>query len=105
MFTTWEHVSVASRVHTTNAPYAYDVVVGADVVASLYDPIALAEMIHALCHGGPIVFVSYKEKLTGPHEQFQAALFPRGTDTTHGQPKQTSTSLDSKSKWQAAEID
>lgn len=52
----------------------YDVVVGADVVASLYDPIALAETMHALCHDESIVYVSYKGRLTGPHEQFEQRL-------------------------------
>jgi len=52
----------------------YDVVLGADVVASLYDPIALAETMHALCHEESIVYVSYKGRLTGPHEEFEKRL-------------------------------
>lgn len=52
----------------------YDVVLGADVVASLYDPIALAETMHALCHSKSVVFVSYKGRLTGPHEKFEKRL-------------------------------
>lgn len=52
----------------------YDIVVGADVVASLYDPVALAYTLHALCHEKSTVYVSYKGRLTGPHEQFEAKL-------------------------------
>lgn len=55
-------------------PQDVDVVLGADVVASLYDPIALAETMHALCHDKSIVYVSFKERLTGPHEQFEERL-------------------------------
>jgi Lysine methyltransferase len=52
----------------------YDVVIGADVVASLYDPIALADTMHALCCDQSVVYVSYKERLTDPHIQFQDRL-------------------------------
>jgi hypothetical protein len=52
----------------------FDIVLGADVVASLYDPLLLAQTIHSLCHDKSIVYVSYKGRLTGPHEQFQTAL-------------------------------
>lgn len=52
----------------------YDVVIGADVVASLYDPIALADAMHALCHDQSVVYVSYRERLTDPHVQFEDRL-------------------------------
>lgn len=52
----------------------YDIVLGADVVASLYDPIALADTMHALCHDESIVYVSYKGRLSGPHEHFEERL-------------------------------
>jgi predicted nicotinamide N-methyase len=52
----------------------FDVVLGADVVASLYDPLLLAQTIHSLSHDKSMVYVSYKGRLTGPHKQFQAAL-------------------------------
>lgn len=49
----------------------YDVILGADVVASLYDPIALAETIWDLSHATSVVFISYKGRLIEPHEQFE----------------------------------
>ena len=53
----------------------YNVVLGADVVASLYDPIALAETMHALCHDeSSAVYVSSKSRLTAPHEQFEERM-------------------------------
>lgn len=52
----------------------YDVVLGADVVASLYDPIALTHTIHNLCHASSVVFVSYKGRLEEPHVRFEAAM-------------------------------
>jgi hypothetical protein len=52
----------------------YDVVLGADVVASLYDPIALADTMHALCHDRSVVYVSYKGRLTDPHVRFENRL-------------------------------
>ena len=55
-----------------NGPY--DIVLGADVVASLYDPVALARTIHSLWHDKSSVYISYKGRLTGPHEIFEKEL-------------------------------
>lgn len=52
----------------------FDVVIGADVVASIYDPSALAQTIHGLCDDHTKVFVSYKGRLTRPHEEFERAM-------------------------------
>ena len=52
-------------------PDPYDVILGADVVASLYDPIALAETMWDLSHSQSVVFLSYKGRLTEPHELFE----------------------------------
>ena len=53
----------------------YDIVMGADVVASLYDPVALARTIHALCSTERTrVYLSYKGRLTGPHEAFEGEM-------------------------------
>jgi protein N-lysine methyltransferase METTL21A len=49
----------------------YDVILGADVVASLYDPIALAETMWDLSHAQSVVYISYKGRLTEPHEKFE----------------------------------
>ena len=59
---------------TDDCKQQYNLVLGADVVASLYDPIALAETMHALCHSTSVVYVSYKGRLTGPHEKFEERL-------------------------------
>mmetsp|Transcript_30849 Transcript_30849/g.46810 ORF Transcript_30849/g.46810 Transcript_30849/m.46810 type:complete len:333 (-) Transcript_30849:131-1129(-) len=52
----------------------YPVIVGADVVASLYDPIKLAETIHSLCQEDSKVFISYKSRLDGPHQLFEGRM-------------------------------
>lgn len=52
----------------------YDVVFGADVVASLYDPVSLARTFHALSSSKTTVLLSYKGRLSGPHEEFEAEL-------------------------------
>jgi hypothetical protein len=52
----------------------FDVVVGADVVASLYDPVALAQTIWSLAHSKSIVYVSFKERLSSVHRCFEAEL-------------------------------
>lgn len=55
-----------------NAPY--DVVVAADVVASLYCPKALAQTIHDLCHDETRVYISLKKRLTEPLVIFEGAM-------------------------------
>lgn len=52
----------------------YPVIIGADVVASLYDPIKLAETLHSLCQEDSKVYISYKSRLDGPHEQFEGRM-------------------------------
>lgn len=49
----------------------FDIVVGADVVATLYDPLALVETISRLCHEESQVFISFKERLSSLHRQFE----------------------------------
>ena len=70
--------SVSARVlrwgHDKDYGKPVDVVLGADVVASLYDPIALAETMWCLCHSESTVYVSYKGRLTGPHVSFEKRL-------------------------------
>ncbi|KAL3827300.1 hypothetical protein ACHAXA_005046 [Cyclostephanos tholiformis] len=56
-------------VHST-----YDVVLGADVVTSIYDPIALARTFHALSGPNTMVYVSGKARLDKPHEVFEAEM-------------------------------
>ena len=52
----------------------FDVVFGADVVASLYDPIALANTFYNLCGPESKVYLSYKGRLDEPHLLFEAEL-------------------------------
>ena len=55
----------------------YDVILGADVVASLYDPVALAQTMYTLAHGNTVVYLSFKERLSVMHRQFEAAIAER----------------------------
>lgn len=52
----------------------YSIILGADVVASLYDPVALAETIHELSLPDTEVYISYKGRLDGPHERFEKRI-------------------------------
>lgn len=53
---------------------AYDVIIGADIVASLYDPIALAQTLHALCGPTTKIYISSKSRLDKPHEEFDKEM-------------------------------
>ena len=52
----------------------YDVVVGADVVALPYDPVALARTFHTLSGPRTRVYVSGKARLAGPHVAFKGEM-------------------------------
>jgi len=52
----------------------YDVIVGADIVASLYDPQALARALHALSGPDTRIYISGKARLDRPHEEFDAEM-------------------------------
>jgi len=52
----------------------FDVIVGADIVASLYDPIALAQTLHALSGPKTKIYISSKSRLDKPHEEFDAEM-------------------------------
>eukprot|EP00977_Amphora_coffeiformis_P016211 scaffold4954_cov193-Amphora_coffeaeformis.AAC.4 len=64
----WAKVQAGTANSTTTN---YDVILGADVVASLYDPVALARTIHALAHANSIVYLTFKERLSTIHRQFE----------------------------------
>ena len=54
---------------------AFDVVIGADVVATIYNPVALAQTIHCMAKDEQsLVFVSFKERLSSIHRQFETEL-------------------------------
>jgi predicted nicotinamide N-methyase len=52
----------------------FDVILGADVVASLYDPVALARTIHKLCNASSVVYISFKERLSEIHRKFEMEM-------------------------------
>ncbi|KAL3781909.1 hypothetical protein HJC23_004094 [Cyclotella cryptica] len=52
----------------------FDVIVGADIVASLYDPIALAQTLHALSGPKTKIYISSKSRLDKPHEEFDTEM-------------------------------
>jgi predicted nicotinamide N-methyase len=52
----------------------FDIVFGADVVASLYDPVKLAHTIARLCQSQTVVYISFKERLSIMHRQFEAEM-------------------------------
>lgn len=67
----------------------FDIVVAADVVASLYDPQALAQTIHDLCHNQSVVYVSFKERLSEIHRQFEGYMGELFGSTEIRQPKRS----------------
>ena len=52
----------------------YDVIIGADIVTSLYDPVALAQTLHALSGPNTCIYISGKSRLDKPHEEFDVAM-------------------------------
>lgn len=48
----------------------YDVILGADIVTSLYDPVALAAALHALSGSETRIYISAKSRLDKPHQEF-----------------------------------
>lgn len=52
----------------------YDVIIGADIVASLYDPVALATTLHALSGPNTQIYISSKSRLDKPHEDFDSEM-------------------------------
>jgi predicted nicotinamide N-methyase len=52
----------------------FDVIIGADIITSLYDPKALAQTIYDLCHEKTKVYVCFKKRLEGPHTVFENAM-------------------------------
>jgi len=52
----------------------YSMIIGADVVNSLYDPIKLAETIHSLCQIDSEVHISCKSRLDEPLKHFETRM-------------------------------
>ena len=55
----------------------FDIIIGADIVASLYDPIALVQTMHALSSRATTIFISGKTRLDVPHQIFETELRKR----------------------------
>jgi hypothetical protein len=49
-------------------PLLFDLVIGADIVASLYDPLALAQTVHSLSN---VAVISFRERLSSVHRDFE----------------------------------
>jgi hypothetical protein len=52
----------------------YDCIIGADIVTNLYDPVALAQTIHALSGPNTSIYISGKARLDKPHEEFDVEM-------------------------------
>jgi predicted nicotinamide N-methyase len=59
---------------STAIEQAFDVVIAADVVASLYDPHALVDTIYGCTHADSVVYLTFKERLSSVHRQFESEL-------------------------------
>lgn len=71
--------SITTRVLRWGVPEDYvgapnDVIIGADVVASLYDPAELARTLHALSGPRTKIYISSRERLDRPHREFDEAM-------------------------------
>jgi Lysine methyltransferase len=58
----------------TNVKGHYDVILGADVVAGIYDPIKLAQTIADLCHDHTLVYITVNSRLTEIIATFEVAM-------------------------------
>lgn len=69
----WDEVTKSSSSFSA-CNQTFDIVLGAELVASLYDPIALAHTIHALTHDQSTVYIGMKDRLDTVNRQFEAAM-------------------------------
>ena len=53
---------------------SYDVILGADVVAGIYDAFGLAKTIFELAHERTLVYISINKRFQEPIEEFQSAM-------------------------------
>ena len=70
----YAEISVLDWDNHTAEKRSFDVILGADVVATLYDPVALAKTIHWLSNMDSIVAISFKERLSTIHRRFEVEL-------------------------------
>mmetsp|Transcript_19289 Transcript_19289/g.27138 ORF Transcript_19289/g.27138 Transcript_19289/m.27138 type:complete len:403 (+) Transcript_19289:229-1437(+) len=52
----------------------FDVIMGADIVTSIYDPVSLAKTIHHLSSTSTKIYISGKSRLDLPHKVFETEL-------------------------------
>ena len=57
-----------------NAAAPYDIILAADVVAGIYDSSGLAKTIYDLSHEKTVVYLAYRERLTGLIERFESHM-------------------------------
>jgi len=57
-----------------NDSEAYDIVLGADVVAGIYDASGLAKTIYDLSHSKTVVYLACRERLAGVIDRFESCL-------------------------------
>jgi Lysine methyltransferase len=62
------------RQRQVSAAPKYDVILGADVVAGIYDSSGLAKTIFDLSHDESRIVLSYRERLSGLMDRFEAHL-------------------------------
>lgn len=63
----------------SNIETPYEIIIGADIVASLYDPVALADTIHRLAHEQTQVYISFRERLSSIQRIFEQEITKRFT--------------------------
>jgi len=76
------HGSISAHILDWADPATYpkdpmDIIIGADIVATLYDPIALVETMYRLSLATTKLFISGKTRLDLPHELFETELSKR----------------------------
>jgi len=52
----------------------YDIILGADVVASIYDSSGLAKTIYDLSHESTVIYLAVKDRLTGIFDRFEWSM-------------------------------
>jgi hypothetical protein len=56
---------------------SYDYIIGADIVASLYDPILLSQTLHTLATASTKIYVSFKGREKSFHDSFEEGIRER----------------------------
>jgi hypothetical protein len=70
----WDNSDQKKSLRQSEDSCPWDVAFGADIVASLYDPVSLAQTIACLCSARTVVYVGFKERLSTIHRQFETEM-------------------------------